>query len=207
MVAEGHLEALGVGRCQAPLDEELRVTPVVGVDLSGDRARPIDPRPSDRAVCAKKQLDPFDEPRRGQRPAQAARVPHRRPGPARDILHEGHIGQAGERPRADPPHISRVGVAVEARTDCPWPLRPVPLPILPLMTFRAAIGLRDGDRGATATRGLSPQASVPGFPCGMSEGWAQHDRPAYAEWTLLVPDHQWSSDRGFRPSTAARGHP
>jgi hypothetical protein len=109
VVAEAHLEALGVGRGQAPLNEEMRITAMVGVDLGAGRAGSIGPRPADRAVILEQQHDPFGERRPRQRPAQPTRVPHRRPGPACDILHERHIGQAGERSSANRPHITTVG--------------------------------------------------------------------------------------------------
>ena len=152
VVAEAHLEALGVGRSQAPLDEEMRITPIVGVDLGGGRARSIGPRPADRAVFPKQQHDPFGKPRPRQRPAQPARVPHRRPGPACDILHEGHIGQAGERASADRSHNTTVGPAGEDPDGFHWPVRRrAPLPIPPPITVPLADRLRNAPARAAPT--------------------------------------------------------
>ncbi len=144
VVAEAHFEALGVGRSQAPLDEEMRITPVAGVDLGGDRARSIGPRPTDQAVFPKQQHDPFGEPRPRQRPAQPARMPLRRPGPACDILHEGHIGEAGERASADRPHNTTVGHGLWKDPDgFHWPVRRAPLPIPLPITAPSPIPQRD----------------------------------------------------------------
>ena len=70
VVAEAHLEALGVGRSQAPLDEEMRITPIVGVDLGVGRTLSIGRRLADPADFPKQQHDSFVEPRPIQLTAQ-----------------------------------------------------------------------------------------------------------------------------------------